>query len=340
MYSDGWADDARLVVLNALDARARGARTLTRTRCTEVQRGDQAWRAKLQTADGRFCKFRARAVVNATGPWAALFLNAVARSANGEQLATRRLRLIKCSHMVVRRLFSHPHAYILQTTDKRVIFAIPYQDDFTLIGTTDIEWSGSAAGPVSIDQAEIEYLCVQASRYFAKPVSTADLVWSYAVVRPLLDDEAGDPSAVTRDYLLEQNKSSAPLLSVWGGKITTFRKLSEDAADAVGSILGERRQHWTANAFLAGGDLSEMIESPAEAGLPQDRFTRFLKSTQLQYEWLPATLVRRMAHAYGGRIHRVLGSAASPAALGAKSPRVVRMRTEVLARRGMGANLR
>nr|WP_236581757.1 glycerol-3-phosphate dehydrogenase [Hydrogenophaga sp. BPS33] len=316
VYSDGWVDDARLVVLNALDAQAWGARILTRTRCTVAQRDSKGWNVTVQAANGSPRTVRARALVNAAGPWAASFLGDVARPGNGERFATRRLRLVKGSHIVVRGLFSHQHAYIFQSPDKRIIFAIPYQDNFTLIGTTDVEWHGPAAGPVRIGPSEVDYLCAQASRYFARPVTTSDVVWSFSGVRPLLDDEAGDPSAVTRDYLLEQDSAGAPLLSVWGGKITTFRKLAEDAADAVGALLGEHRKPWTTGAFLAGGELSAATSDPAHAGMPQERFASFLQTVQQQHDWLPPAMTRRMAHAYGGRIHRVLAGANGLASLG------------------------
>ena len=175
----------------------------------------------------------ARALVNAAGPWAEAFLRGIAQPAAGEALASKSLRLVKGSHIVVPRCFEHDHAYIFQNPDKRIIFAIPYEDDFTLIGTTDVEIQGDPRG-ARIAPDEIAYLCEQASRYFKKPVLPADVVWSYAGVRPLLDDASGDPSAVTRDYLLESQTDAAPLLSVWGGKITTFRKLAEEAADEVG----------------------------------------------------------------------------------------------------------
>ncbi|MFM2406092.1 MAG: hypothetical protein RL223_3972, partial [Pseudomonadota bacterium] len=227
IYSDGWVDDARLVVLNAMDAAERGARVSTRTRCIDAQRQADHWQARLQTADGQIHTLRARALVNAAGPWAEQFLRGVARPAAGETLATKSLRLVKGSHIVVPRCFEHDHAYIFQNPDKRIIFAIPYERDYTLIGTTDEELHGDPRG-AAISPAEIDYLCTQASRYFRRPVQRSDVVWTYAGVRPLLDDASGDPSAVTRDYLLEtQNQGGAPLLSVWGGKITTFRKLAE-----------------------------------------------------------------------------------------------------------------
>jgi glycerol-3-phosphate dehydrogenase len=315
VYSDGWVDDARLVVLNAIDARARGAEVLTRTRCVHAQRSAEGWSAVLEGPEGQRT-VRARAVVNAAGPWAEAFLRGVAHSAQGEALATRHLRLVKGSHIVVPRVFGHDHAYIFQNPDKRIIFAIPYQDDFTLIGTTDIELQGDDPGAARIGPDEIDYLCEQASRYFAQPVQPSDVVWTYSGVRPLLDDASGDPSAVTRDYMLESNTAAAPLLSVWGGKITTFRKLAEDAADEVGRMLGETRPAWTDGAFLAGGDLSGWIGASTRASRPDDDFERFVAAVQARHPWLEAALGRRLARAYGARISELLGDAASMADLG------------------------
>ena len=179
------------------------------------------------------------------------------------------LRLVKGSHIVVPRCFEHDHAYIFQNPDKRIIFAIPYERDFTLIGTTDQEIHGDPRG-AAIAADEVAYLCEQASRYFARPVTPADVVWAYAGVRPLLDDASGDPSAVTRDYLLERNTDAAPLLSVWGGKITTFRKLAEEAADQLVAALGLRQRPWTEAAFLPGGEVEPhpgegQVAAPAAA---------------------------------------------------------------------------
>ncbi|MDN8613758.1 glycerol-3-phosphate dehydrogenase [Variovorax ginsengisoli] len=315
VYSDGWVDDARLVVLNALDARARGAEVLTRTRCASAQRSADGWTAVLEGPEGRRT-VRARAVVNAAGPWAEAFLRGVAHSAQGEALATRHLRLVKGSHIVVPRVFGHDHAYIFQNPDKRIIFAIPYQDDFTLIGTTDIELQGDDPGAARIGADEIDYLCEQASRYFAQPVKPSDVVWTYSGVRPLLDDASGDPAAVTRDYMLESNTAAAPLLSVWGGKITTFRKLAEDAADEVGRMLGETRSAWTDGAFMAGGDLADWIGATTRSTRPDDDFERFVAAVQVRHPWLEPALAHRLARAYGARISEVLGDAASMAELG------------------------
>ncbi|HEU4458462.1 MAG TPA: glycerol-3-phosphate dehydrogenase [Methylibium sp.] len=321
VYSDGWVDDARLVVLNAVDARERGATVLTRTRCVAAQRTKDAWTAQLEGPRGERSTVRARALVNAAGPWAESFLRGVAKPAAGEALATRSLRLVKGSHIVVPRLFEHDHAYIFQNPDRRIIFAIPYEGAFTLIGTTDVELHGGDPAAARIDAAEIDYLCAQANRYFRKPVQAADVVWTYSGVRPLLADEDnkqdGDPSAVTRDYLLEAQTEAAPLLSIWGGKITTFRKLAEDAADDLGRMLGgsavgKARRAWTHGALLPGGDLSRWIGAGAELGRRPDLdFERFVAELGRRHRWLPAALARRLARAYGSRIDRVLGDAQS-----------------------------
>ena len=304
VYSDGWVDDARLVVLNAMDAAARGATVLTRCACVDAQRGAQAWQVTLRDmggegrAGGATRTLAARALVNAAGPWAAQFLADHAHAPRS--LA---LRLVKGSHIVVRKLFDHDHAYIFQNPDKRIIFAIPYEGEFTLIGTTDVEYRG-AIGAARIDDAEITYLCEQASRYFARPVQAADVVWSYSGVRPLLDDESGDPSAVTRDYSLELDTRAAPLLNVWGGKITTFRKLAEEASDLLAAPLAQRRGAWTAGVALPGGDVSAWI---GPALRPDTDFERFVQALARRHPELPTPLLRRLARGYGACIEPLLG---------------------------------
>jgi glycerol-3-phosphate dehydrogenase len=306
VYSDGWVDDARLVVLAALDAQARGAAIHTRTRCVAAQRDSNGWTATVQAEGETPRQVRARALVNASGPWAESFLRNQAKPARGEMLASRSLRLIKGSHIVIPRRFEHDHAYVFQNADRRIIFAIPYEERFTLIGTTDVELHGEPRN-AHIDAEETRYLCAQASRYFRQPVSPAEVVWSYSGVRPLLDDASGDPSAVTRDYLLEPNTDAAPLLSIWGGKITTFRKLAEEAADEVGRMLGNVRRRWTEGSVLPGGDLSAWI---GRAQRPDLDFEQFLAEARKRYPWLAESHLRRMTRAYGTRIDQVLAESA------------------------------
>jgi glycerol-3-phosphate dehydrogenase len=280
VYSDGWVDDARLVVLNAQDAQARGAEVLTRCAVTKAERDAEAWQVTLD--NGR--RVRSRALVNAAGPWAEAFLR-------GQALPARGLRLVKGSHIVVDQRFTHDHAYIFQNADGRIIFAIPYEGRFTLIGTTDVELPEHEAPPshAQIEPDEIAYLCEQASRYLARPVTPADVRWTYAGVRPLLD-EGGSASSVTRDYLLETDASAgAPLLNVWGGKLTTYRKLAEDGATQLGAMLGDARKPWTAGTQLPGGDLGPH-------GVDIAAFTAELQTRHA--DRAPA-MVARLARSYG-----------------------------------------
>jgi glycerol-3-phosphate dehydrogenase len=265
VYSDGWVDDARLVVLNAIDAVEHGATVLTRWRCIDAQRGAAQWQVRLQSSVGETHAVSARALVNAAGPWAAQFLADHAHAAQRKSL-----RLVKGSHIVVRKLFDHDHAYIFQNPDKRIIFAIPYEGEFTLIGTTDVEHSG-AIGAAHIDASETSYLCEQASRYFERAVVPADVVWSYSGVRPLLDE------------------------------ITTFRKLAEEAADLLAAPLGTTRGAWTAGRTLPGGDLA----SKASSDLIGD-FERCVHALRARHPELPASLCRRLARGYGSRADTLL----------------------------------
>lgn len=311
VYSDGWVDDARLVVLNALDASERGARILTRTKCVSARREGHMWHAVLESEqDGRVevQEIRARAIVNAAGPWTAQFADAVPGATKSYGL-----RLIKGSHIVVKRLFDHPYAYIFQNPDKRIIFAIPYQDDFTLIGTTDLEYKGDA-GKVEISTDEVAYLCEMANRYFTRQISAADVVWTYSGVRPLLDDSSENASAVTRDYLLEckcSDSGGAPMLNIWGGKITTYRKLAEEALAILSPHLGLDVPSWTATAPLPGGDLEQ-----AGQLVRRYDFAQFLQVFGARHAWLPAALQQRYARSYGSRAERLLNGAAGLADLG------------------------
>jgi glycerol-3-phosphate dehydrogenase len=317
VYSDGWVDDARLVALCALDAAERGATVLTRTTCVDAVRGEHRWRVTLKADDGATREVSARALVNAAGPWAAQFLMEHAHAADRVHL-----RLVKGSHIVVKKLFEHDHAYIFQNADGRVIFVIPYEHDFTLVGTTDIEHHG-AIGEARAEPDEIAYLCEQASHYLARPVTPDQVVWTYSGVRPLIDDESGNPAAVTRDYRLELDSGEggarqAPLLSVWGGKITTFRKLAEEAADGLVPLLSEVRadettKHpalggaWTATATLPGGDLHAWLgaSAPAQNDLAAT-VDRFVVTLARRHPSLPSTLLLRLAHAYGTRVEAIL----------------------------------
>jgi glycerol-3-phosphate dehydrogenase len=306
VYSDGWVDDARLVVLNAIDAAERGASIFTHTRCESAQRRGDRWLASLRNGAGRTMNINARCLINAAGPWAAHFLQTVVLRSSEKSL-----RLIKGSHIVVKRLFDHPYAYIFQHPDGRIVFAIPYEQEFTLIGTTDIEYHGDA-NQVAIDQDEIAYLCELSSRYFRKTIVPADVVWSYSGVRPLVEDESSDASAVTRDYRLELDADGAPLLSVLGGKITTFRKLAEDAVDMIAPALSNQGRAWTADACLPGGDL--FGRKPSNRAVLE--FDRYVQGLQQRYAWLAPELVTRYARAYGTRIDILLAGRSGIADMG------------------------
>jgi glycerol-3-phosphate dehydrogenase len=306
VYSDATVDDARLVVLNAVDAAERGAAILTRTTCTDVRREPDHWSATLRGEDGAATTVIARCVANASGAWAARFSAQAA-----QDLPRQSLRLVKGSHIVVKKLFAHDHAYIFQSPDGRIVFAIPYERDFTLIGTTDIEYEGDPA-KVSIDEQETDYLCELTNRYFRSRIKPADVVWAYAGVRPLLQDEAEDAKAVTRDYKLAFDTDGAPLLSVFGGKITTARKLGEDAVDLIAPALGNARKGWTAGACLPGGEIAGA--TPSNDGVRG--FAAFVGCLQRRYYWLQPALVTRYAEAYGSRVDTMLAGCDDMAGMG------------------------
>jgi glycerol-3-phosphate dehydrogenase len=310
VYSDAWVDDARLVVLAAIDARDRGAVVLTRTRCTQLAREPQRWIATLEH-QGEQTLVHARCLVNAAGPWAAGFL----ATAAGTPAPARALRLVKGSHIVVPRLFEHDSAYLLQQPDGRVVFAMPFEGAFTLVGTTDVDYQGDL-DRVAISEAETDYLCEAVNRAFTRHIAPRDVVWSFAGVRPLIGaeglDDAMSASNTSRDYRLETNRDGAPLLSVFGGKVTTFRKLAEQAVDWIAPALGRRVPGWTDRACLPGGDLYGRRPS-ARAVLEFEAWTR---TRQQQYAGLPPELVARYARAYGTRLGAMLGHCRSRADLG------------------------
>ncbi len=285
-YSDAWVEDSRLVVLNAMDAARRGARVLTRTKLLSARRQEDVWVARL--ADGT--ALRARAMVNAAGP----FVGAVA-GVLGHGRAP--VRLVRGSHIVLRRLYAGEHAYLLQNTDGRVVFAIPYESAFTLIGTTDV--TVQSPDEVQVSDAEVAYLCEAVNRWFAAKSVPGDVVWRYAGIRALFDDGAAEAKAVTRDYVLELDapEDGPKLLSVFGGKITTYRRLAEHALERLG-FPGA----WTAAAALPGGDFHD--------------FAALLRALQARYSFLHEGSLRRLAHAYGTAAQEVLGEARNAADLG------------------------
>lgn len=301
-YSDGWVDDARLVVLAAIDAHEHGARVLTRTVCGNLRRDAAHWRATLTQADGATIDVTARCLVNAAGPWAGQLAGVPHAQA---------LRLIKGSHIVVPRLFEHPFAYIFQHPDGRIVFAMPYEGKFTLIGTTDLDFHGDP-DQVAISAEEVAYLCQLANRYFEREITPADVVWSYSGVRPIVQDGQAKAAAATRDFFLERNTDGAPMLTVLGGKITTFRKLAEEAVDWIGPALGNRTPGWTARACLPGGDL--FGERPSKRGILE--FDGWLAALLQEYPWLPAALATRYARAYGTRARTLLAGCGALADLG------------------------
>ncbi len=288
VYSDCWVDDARLVVLNARDAADRGAEVRTRCRVTGLSRAHGQWRIE---AEGKtFC---ARAVVNAAGP-AVLQLLGLARES-----AEHGMRLVRGSHIVVRKQFDHPFAYFFQLPDGRIFFAIPYEHDFTLIGTTDVDHQGGL-DHIEASAEEIEYLCEGASRFFRQPVTPADVVWTYSGVRPLIDDGSGRPEAATRGYTLELSDEAegAPLLSVFGGKITTYRHLAQEAVNQLMPRLPQLAGgDWTDRAPLPGGDF------PVAAAVAK------VAELATRYPFLEPNWADRLLHAYGTRAWDMLGNA-------------------------------
>jgi len=316
-----------LVVLNAMDAAERGARILTHTRCESIARQGATWQASLRDRQGQNIKVTARCVVNAAGPWVAQFLEGAA-----QRSSSKSVRLVKGSHIVVKRLSQHDHAYIFQNPDGRIVFAIPYEKEFTLIGTTDVEYHGDTS-KVSISAEEIDYLCTLSNRYFEKAITPADVVWSYAGVRPLLEDAAADASAVTRDYQLDFDVEGAPLLSVFGGKITTFRKLAEEAVDLIAPALANTQVSWTANACLPGGDIFDA--RPDNRSVRE--FDRFISNLQRDHAWLPAPLLARYARAYGSRTQQLLAGCKTDGKHGGRNPQwLVRRRGGLSDAAGMG----
>jgi glycerol-3-phosphate dehydrogenase len=299
IYSDCRVDDVRLVVANARDAVARGAQVATRTECVAAKRDGDCWHASLRGAAGAR-EVTARAIVNAAGPWVKTVLNERLRQPSRDAV-----RLVKGSHIVVPRRYEGEHAFILQNDDRRVVFMIPYEGRYTLIGTTDVPHEGDPARP-DASAAEIDYLCRAASRYLACGVSAAEVVWHYAGVRPLYDDGSANPSAVTRDYVLrlDSDQGAAPVLSVFGGKITTYRGLAGHALGKLAPWFPDMGAAWTGNAFLPGGTI------------PRGDVARFEARLGERYPQLPRPLLAALARRHGALAYEVLGDVTSAAALG------------------------
>ncbi len=297
-YSDVWVEDSRLVVLNARDAEARGARILTRTEVTSARRDGDLWRVSLRRPDGRGEDITARILINAGGPWVSEVLSQRLGINSPEHV-----RLVRGSHIVTRKLFDHDRCYFFQGTDGRIIFAIPYEGDFTLIGTTDQEHLGDPS-EAHCTPEEQDYLCNFASGYFKKPVTRDDIVWTYSGVRPLYDDGNKSATAATRDYVLSLDAKGAPLLNVFGGKITTHRRLAEAAMAKLGPHLPTDSGPWTAGVPLPGGDF------------PVDRFEGLVIELQAEYPFLAEEWARRLARAYGTDAHKLLDGARAAEDLG------------------------
>ena len=289
-YSDCWVEDARLVVLYALDAANRGADIRTRTEVLSVKTIDEGYSAEIKH-DGSTETITATGIVNAAGPWVDEVLGKIKTTA-----AEQSLRLVTGSHIVTKKLFEGDHAYLFQNADNRVIFAIPYEHNYTLIGTTDKPYDLSE-GPVKISEEEITYLCEAASEYFENDICPDDVVWDYAGVRPLYDNKKDDASEVTRDYVFDLvgSETEAPILSIFGGKITTYRELSEHAVQKLSAFFPKAGKDWTVNATLPGGNL------------PNADFELFEKGMQVKYKWMDTKTLHRLLRCYGTMIHDVIG---------------------------------
>lgn len=298
-YSDCAVDDSRLVVLNAMHAREKGADVVTRTRCLSAQRVEGYWVVELENAQGSF-KIKAKALVNAAGPWVAQFIKQ-----DLELKSPYGIRLIQGSHIVVPKLYEGDKAFIMQNDDRRIVFAIPYLDQYTMIGTTDREYQGDPS-KVQITQAETDYLLEVSNAHFKKQLTQADIIWTFAGVRPLCDDESDNPSAITRDYTLalsQETHDQAPLLSVFGGKLTTYRKLAESAMQQLKAFFPEMKGSWTATEALPGGENMASAE-------------QLVNEIRAQITDVSESLAKRWACAYGSRVWNFLGEVTSVEQLG------------------------
>ncbi|MFQ6552333.1 glycerol-3-phosphate dehydrogenase [Aestuariibius insulae] len=297
-YSDCWIEDSRLVVLNARDAEARGAEILTRTKVLSARRTDDLWEIETE-ADGKTRTHRARMLVNAGGPWVGDIIQQKVRLNTQEGV-----RLVRGSHIVTKKLYDHDKCYFFQGEDGRIIFAIPYETDFTLIGTTDADHEDPSIKPVATPE-EIEYLCAFANGYFKQDITPEDVVWTYSGVRPLYDDGASSATAATRDYTLKVDTSGGvPMLNIFGGKITTYRRLAESALEKIGAHFPHTPGPWTAGLPLPGGDF------------PVKDVDRLISELEAQYPFLDRRWARRLIRAYGTDARLILDDAKTEDDLG------------------------
>lgn len=299
-YSDCWVDDARLVILNAVDAAERGATVLTRSPCVSARRDGQVWRITTRnTLTGETREFEAKLLINAAGPWVSDVVNRVAGSNS-----TRNVRLVKGSHIIVPKFWKGENAYLVQNHDKRVIFINPYERDKALIGTTDIAYEGRAED-VTADESEVQYLIDAVNRYFKEQLTRDDVLTTFSGVRPLFDDGQGNPSAVTRDYVFDiEETGGAPMLNIFGGKITTFRELAERGLQKIRRFFPDMGGDWTEKAPLPGGDMERADYEAFRNRMKQD------------YPWMPRDLLRHYGRLYGTRIDLVAAGATSLDGLG------------------------
>ncbi|TCD16680.1 glycerol-3-phosphate dehydrogenase [Oricola cellulosilytica] len=300
-YSDCWVNDARLVVLNARDAADRGATIRTRAKVVAAERAADDWKVTVEdTVSGARDIVMAKLMVNAAGPWVdEILANAVGKN------DAHNVRLVQGSHIVIKRKFDHDRAYFFQNADGRIFFAIPYETDFTLVGTTDQDYHGEP-GDVSISDQEIDYLCEGASSYFREPVGRGDIVWTYSGIRPLYDDGASKAQEATRDYVLKEDSGNdrAPLINIFGGKITTYRRLGESMLEKIAALIGERGKSWTSGAVLPGGDF------------PATEFRAHVAALKRDYPFLNDRDATRYSRVYGTRARDILGASRSSEQLG------------------------
>jgi glycerol-3-phosphate dehydrogenase len=298
-YSDGWVDDARLVVLNAKDAADNGATILTHTKCVSARRSDKAWDISLEDVNtGKVSAVSAKAVINAAGPWVKNFFDTALK-----EKSSKNIRLIKGSHFVVPKIHNDNQAYILQNEDKRIVFVIPYEDDYSLVGTTDVEYKGNPLD-AKISDEEVTYLVKIVNDHFKHKITPQDVIHSFSGVRPLLDDESSAPDAITRDYTFDlQDKNGAlPLLSIYGGKITTYRKLAESAVNSICKYFPKAGKAWTVKGPIFGGDFESQ--------------STLLTRLETAYPFLPNKLLKRYVRTYGSRTFDVLSDVVSEKEMG------------------------